>query len=295
MDEWLRIPRLDLGLQLCFGLDPSADPDTVDAYWDISFREMRHVFLAHTRQVLKPLQWEWLWTTMQRALQDHELTASSWRPTDEPDDKPAFVLGGSGYERAGKSTAAYLARKMLKRPSYEISFAGALKDLVRLAADLYHPTDAWVNGDLKETRIPGTDMTARYLLQRIGTEVGRDVFGPNVWIRAMQRRVLPGYVVVVPDARFHDEGRWILSQPGGGAVIEIDRPSITAAIADRLAAGETLHASVQQMRSFDAFTAVISNDSTRQVLFWRLAEVLSKTCGLELHDPDELLEMDHTV
>lgn len=66
---------------------------------------------------------------------------------------------------------------------------------------------------------------ARRLLQVMGTEVGRDMFGEDAWIEMVGRQVkaLPlGVPVVITDVRFQNEADYVRSL--GGIVVRIARP-----------------------------------------------------------------------
>lgn len=69
----------------------------------------------------------------------------------------------------------------------------------------------------------------RGLLQRLGTEAGRDVLGEDVWIEAAWKDLdTPLYAarVVVTDVRFENEARWIRNH--GGQVVHVSRPGYGA-------------------------------------------------------------------
>lgn len=65
---------------------------------------------------------------------------------------------------------------------------------------------------------------ARRLLQVFGSEVGRDMFGENVWIDKMYRDAEGLPLVVVPDIRFHNEATFLKRH--NGFVVSIRRPGV---------------------------------------------------------------------
>jgi hypothetical protein len=69
------------------------------------------------------------------------------------------------------------------------------------------------------------DPEVRRLLQRMGTEAGRNIHGEDCWIRIAKRKVdeAPGNVVIT-DVRFANEAQAIRSW--GGKVIRIERPNV---------------------------------------------------------------------
>lgn len=61
----------------------------------------------------------------------------------------------------------------------------------------------------------------RELLQRMGTEVGRNMFGQDVWIDLLEKEGLPSRTVIT-DIRFHNELDWVKAK--GGSIWRILRP-----------------------------------------------------------------------
>lgn len=125
------------------------------------------------------------------------------------------IIALMGPAGSGKSTAAsYLVERYGAR---RYSFAGPLKELVRRAFDL---TEAQVYGSQadKEAIDPRYGHSARWLLQRIGTEGGRAVFGDDFWTRMALdaiRKDAPA-LAVLEDCRFTNEA--IAVRTAGGEV-----------------------------------------------------------------------------
>ena len=121
------------------------------------------------------------------------------------------IMGPAG---SGKSTAAeYLVERYGAR---RYSFARPLKELVRRAFDL---NEAQVYGSQadKEAIDPRYNHSPRWLLQRIGTEGGRAVFGESFWTdQALNliRDEAPA-LAVIDDCRFVSEARAVLARPRG--------------------------------------------------------------------------------
>ena len=64
-------------------------------------------------------------------------------------------------------------------------------------------------------------------MQTLGTEWGRELINPELWLILAKQRLLnfgPG--MVIADVRFENEAEWVRSQ--GGRVIHIERPSAVA-------------------------------------------------------------------
>jgi hypothetical protein len=89
-------------------------------------------------------------------------------------------------------------------------------------------TDEQVDGALKETPADLLcGQTPRWAMQSLGTEWGRNLIGPDLWIRAWQAavdRVQAGQPVVADDVRFPNEVEAIRKR--GGLVIRVVRPGV---------------------------------------------------------------------
>lgn len=131
-----------------------------------------------------------------------------------------MLIGIAGPKRSGKDTLANGLSDLLHIP--RDSFAGPMR---RFVADLL----GWTLEELelrKEEPIPWLDdklgaITARHLLQTVGTEWGRMMIHPELWLRSlMQRADVNG--AIISDVRFENEARLILDM--GGVVIQLSRP-----------------------------------------------------------------------
>ena len=60
-------------------------------------------------------------------------------------------------------------------------------------------------------------------MQILGTEFGRELVSPNIWVRALEKRIDDGKNYVIDDVRFPNEAAMIHSH--GGKVVRIYRPS----------------------------------------------------------------------
>lgn len=100
----------------------------------------------------------------------------------------------------------------------------------------------------------------RRLLQKLGTEVGRDMIGENVWVNIIARKIDDhrgaGHPVVVTGIRFPNEVQMIREL--AGEAVWITRPGLDAGAAGAHAS-ET---SVDQ----DSFDRIIVNDGTLEDL-----------------------------
>lgn len=135
------------------------------------------------------------------------------------------VLGLSGYARSGKDTVA--ARLVEKHGYTRMSFADPMREaLYKLNPDIdvdgYDMKLAAAVDLLGWEQLKGASNGIRALMQRMGTEVGRDMFGENFWVDAALSRIPDGSKVVFADVRFPNEAEAIKNL--GGEVWRIIRP-----------------------------------------------------------------------
>jgi hypothetical protein len=124
---------------------------------------------------------------------------------------------------------------------------------------LGHVLNEWGWDGYKETIFAGE---IRGLLQRLGTECGREVIGQSVWVDATFNGLNPDGKYAVSDCRFVNEAEAIRSR--GGKIIRINRPGVGPA---------NSHASETSLDDYD-FDAVIVNDDSHEVLRQRLVSVI---------------------
>lgn len=134
------------------------------------------------------------------------------------------LIGISGRARSGKDTAA---QALTHRGWHRYSFADPLKDGVRCMLGLGREH---TDGALKEQPMDWLGgVTPRRLMQTLGTEWGRDLVHPDLWLLVADRRIAdagadgaPG--LVIPDVRFDNEANFIRER--GGCVIHLLRPEV---------------------------------------------------------------------
>jgi hypothetical protein len=144
------------------------------------------------------------------------------------------VIGLAGYARTGKDTAAayFIENHGYKRMSFADPIREALKRLnprvqvqglgaISIDAILRLTEKTGKNGweFLKEY-----SPDIRGLLQRLGTEVGREMFSPDFWVEQAINSAEDGSKIVFSDVRFPNEAEAIRSL--GGKVIRINREGV---------------------------------------------------------------------
>lgn len=130
------------------------------------------------------------------------------------------LLGLAGHKRCGKNTFA----SVLETNGWALdSFAAPIR---RFMSDTMGETVEGLERLKEAPHIVLGGRSPRQVMQTLGTEWMRAYCGQDVWIRALEARVLPmlqaGLDVCVFDVRFDNEARFI--QRRGGAVVWIHRP-----------------------------------------------------------------------
>lgn len=117
------------------------------------------------------------------------------------------VIGLCGPARSGKDTAADYLLKHLPHGWTKASFADPIKQMAR-GLGLTHDQ---LFGDLKDVDAPALGCTPRKILQTLGTEWGRELIHPDIWVRAMVLKLqcLSDGGFVMPDVRFENEAKFV--------------------------------------------------------------------------------------
>lgn len=168
------------------------------------------------------------------------------------------IIGLSGYARTGKDTVANIL-------SYSFDFKRiAFADSIRQALYTLNPLIAHDGGvtflqclledndwdDLKDNK------EIRRLLQRLGTEVGRDMFDENIWVHTAFKKIQASASqnIVITDVRFLNEAMALRDM--GAEIWRINRPGVCAI---------NNHKSETDLDNFN-FDVVIENDCTLESL-----------------------------
>jgi hypothetical protein len=177
------------------------------------------------------------------------------------------AIGLSGWARSGKDTVAdYLIEKY---GFTKASFAQPIREaLVRLnpkislggfqQASLATAVRAFGWEDLKDASID-----VRPLMQRLGTEVGREMFGENFWVETALDRIPDGSKVVFSDVRYSNEANAVKEL--GGKIYRISRDGVGPA---------NEHASETALNDYD-FDDRIDNSGTVEELYGQIDKVIN--------------------
>jgi hypothetical protein len=160
------------------------------------------------------------------------------------------AIGLSGYARSGKDTVA--ARMVSEHGYTRISFADPIREaLERLNPHVefggyYMPLATALRGTGWET-LKDLSPGSRVLLQRMGTEVAREMFSQDFWVEQALKKIPDGAKVVFADVRYPNEAEAVRSL--GGQVWRVVRQNTEAA---------NSHTSESAMDNY-SFDAVIKN------------------------------------
>ncbi len=177
------------------------------------------------------------------------------------------ILGISGWARNGKDT---IADHLIAEYGYErVSFAAPMKDaLYKLNPKIT------IDGVMGVPLVVGVDVYGwdglkehgpeiRELLQRFGTEVGREMWGEDFWVNAAIDSIEDGSKMVVSDVRYPNEANAIKKL--GGEVWRVVRPGYGAA---------NDHPSEHALNDYE-FDRVLDNDGSVPLLYDVVDSVLN--------------------
>lgn len=128
-----------------------------------------------------------------------------------------MLIGLCGPAGSGKSTAAL---HLVEHHGFtRVRFAGPLKAMMRALGC----TEEEVDGALKEAPCALLGgRTPRQAMQWLGTEWGRQMIAPDLWLRAWAAEANRYRLVVCDDVRFPNEEAAIRSR--GGIIVRIECP-----------------------------------------------------------------------
>jgi hypothetical protein len=140
-----------------------------------------------------------------------------------------MIIGLLGFIGSGKGAAGEI---LAEKGFVKLSFADSLKDATSAIfgwpRDLLEG-DTIVSREFRETVDPfwskkfGKDITPRYILQIMGTEVMRNNLLNSIWVDSLERKIYQHENVVITDVRFINEIKFLKDL--GGILLQIDRKS----------------------------------------------------------------------
>lgn len=138
------------------------------------------------------------------------------------------IIGLTGYARSGKDTAAGIIRAELALVGQRVDLLAFAAPLKAFCADVFGFSYDQLYGDGRDdsdprwTRPNGDPLTARFALQTLGTEWGRQC-DADVWVKSGLRRAAASLadVCVFTDVRFINEASAV--RKAGGEVWRVQR------------------------------------------------------------------------
>ena len=165
---------------------------------------------------------------------------------------PKRLIGIMGLARVGKDTATAHLCDTYGMESY--AFADPIKSMLTgVFGDLFRDGD-------REAPIDWLGKSPRQLMQTLGTEWGREIVHPDLWVLVADQmwkkyqEIGWGAGVVLSDVRFRNEAEWVLAQ--GGLLISLSRDGVAAV---------ATHVSEQNI-PFDLANVSLENNGTVEEL-----------------------------
>lgn len=178
-----------------------------------------------------------------------------------------MLIGLSGYARSGKDT---VAEYLVKNYGFtRMAFADPMKEaLYRLDPQITFGgmaglSLAWAVDKSGWEVVKDEAPEVRGLLQRMGTEVGRNMFGEDFWVDYAIGQSWKNDNVVFSDVRFRNEASAV--QKNWGQNWRVNRPGTLAANA---------HISETEMDGYKEFDTVIHNDGSLEELYAQVDKIM---------------------
>lgn len=186
------------------------------------------------------------------------------------------IIGLKGKSGAGKDTVGNYLFQRCDRSFKKLALADPLKEIISIIT-------GWsmhmIRGESSESRYfretvihPEFGMTCREMLQHVGTELFRNHFDPDMWVKIARRRILEAVKenrhVVVTDIRFDNEAKMILDL--GGEIWTIERDVDSSQVSISEAASQ--HISEREFEVEGEKT--IKNNGTIEELYAKINDLL---------------------
>jgi len=204
-----------------------------------------------------------------------------------------MIIGLVGFIGSGKGAAGDILQGL---GFTQQSFAGSVKDI---ASVMFAWPRHLLEGDTEESRsfreMPDINwsekfkrpFTPREALQKIGTEVGRDIFHKDFWVQLLDAKVNSVDDYVITDVRFPNEIEWIHKR--GGIVIEIQRGK-NPSWYESLSTIKNEDLRNLYMKDFQVHESewawvgqpidyIIQNDTTKRGLYFSLIQIMTSRFG----------------
>lgn len=183
-----------------------------------------------------------------------------------------MIIGLAGYARSGKdSVADYLVEK---HGFVKMSFADPIREALLRLDPLITLNDNTRTSLSQASRFFTWDQLKEFspdvrpLLQRMGTEVGREMFGEDFWVDQAMLRAGREEKVVFADVRFRNEAYAV--GRNWGYVWRVNRPDVGPA---------NNHRSEIEMDDYQPIDSVIENDLDLKSLYKKVDLLIEEIYG----------------
>lgn len=190
-----------------------------------------------------------------------------------------ILIGLTGRAGCGKNTAANLLIDTAGVDALALAFADPMRYMLQellFAAGYHNPSTLLDERRLKETALEPFGCSPRRLMQTLGTEWGRQMIKPTLWVDLMRQRLererTAFELIVITDVRFDDEAQLIHTL--GGEVWQIERAT------DAVAA-HTSEAGINPLLVTRSIDNTGTPDAMRDQLHYALAahRAATEACG----------------
>lgn len=175
------------------------------------------------------------------------------------------IIGLAGKAQSGKGA---VARILVEHHEFEeIAFADPLKKAVGEVFGFGHEE---LYGDKKYVEDPFWQKSPGRILQIVGTDLFRDHFDQDIWVKSLLRRILthPEKSYVVSDCRFENEVT-ALQKTGGLIVLVRSRTR-----EKKKDARDLSHPSETALDAWTGWDAILDNDGTLEDLQLKVETLL---------------------
>lgn len=196
-----------------------------------------------------------------------------------------MVIGISGKKQSGKNTVANIINELLGN-RYELKmFAEKVKEIVCIITGCTMKN--LESEDFKNSLVGNEwgNLTYRDFLQKIGTDCGRNIIHPNIWVNTLMKDYKMQYASagiggfhdprpsfkkigfprwIITDVRFPNEANAVRDKRG--LLIRVNRKGIDI----------STHHSEMALDDYDDFDYIIDNDGTEEDLVEKVKEILIK-------------------
>ena len=197
-----------------------------------------------------------------------------------------MIIGICGFQSSGKDT---IAKLLINEYGFKkLSFASALKDIVAIMfgwsrdklegltkedREWRETIDTWWADKLQ---IP--QLTPRYVLQYIATDLFRNHFHPEIWITIVEKQLIHYNNIVITDCRFENEINLLIKY--GAKIIKVYRNLDEWVFKYKLGYNveevKNLHASeIEWIRCHGDYE--ITNNGTTDELYEKIKYIIKKT------------------